>query len=165
MSIAPHAGEKFTVADLFARFGPMPLNRIRFTPAPGTATEDDLLSLQTQEEASLELIDECVPGFRIHPQRATRLEVARAFAFNTAIRSRPSAYCSYWPLSSAVSVPALAFEANSSSRDWKSESRRTSISRRAPSGERAPAIGSSSRSRMVGAIMPLIIIGLDGIWH
>src|SRR3954453_11970408 len=48
----------WTVADLESRFGPsMPLSRIRFTPEPGTATEQDLLDLLEHEDRLYELVD------------------------------------------------------------------------------------------------------------
>ncbi len=33
-----------TAADLVERFGAIPLWRVRFVPAPGTATEDDVVA-------------------------------------------------------------------------------------------------------------------------
>ncbi len=46
-----------TVADLAARFGPMPLSRFRFSPFPGTATEEDVVRLQERERRLYELVD------------------------------------------------------------------------------------------------------------
>jgi Uma2 family endonuclease len=50
-------GDTLTVADLFQRFGPMLLKRIRFDPWPGTATEQDVLDLQAKEGRLFELMD------------------------------------------------------------------------------------------------------------
>src|SRR5690349_16486995 len=46
-----------TVADLMTRFGAMPLERIRFAPFPGTATEEDLVGLNERKEGLYELVD------------------------------------------------------------------------------------------------------------
>jgi Uma2 family endonuclease len=47
----------WTAADLVARFGPISLGRIRSLPAPGTATEDDLLAIHNSESRLFELVD------------------------------------------------------------------------------------------------------------
>jgi hypothetical protein len=47
----------WTVADLFDRFGPILLSRIRFDPAPGTATEDDVVEIHEREKRLFELVD------------------------------------------------------------------------------------------------------------
>lgn len=46
-----------TVADLWQRLGQVPLDRIRLTPAPGTAVEQDVLDANAQSDRSYELID------------------------------------------------------------------------------------------------------------
>jgi Uma2 family endonuclease len=46
-----------TVADLYKRFGPIPLSRIRFDPEPGTATEKDVLRINDHENCLCELVD------------------------------------------------------------------------------------------------------------
>jgi Uma2 family endonuclease len=46
-----------TLADLLDRLGHVPLERIRFRPAPGTATEDDVLEIVRRERRLCELID------------------------------------------------------------------------------------------------------------
>jgi Uma2 family endonuclease len=46
-----------TLADLHKRLGGIPLDRIRFEPAPGTATEQDVLELDRREGRGCELID------------------------------------------------------------------------------------------------------------
>ena len=47
----------WTAADLLARFGPIPLRRIRHDPAPGTATEADVIELYEREKRLYELVD------------------------------------------------------------------------------------------------------------
>lgn len=47
----------WTAADLYRRFGPMPLERFRLDPAPGTATEDDVVLICDREELLYELVD------------------------------------------------------------------------------------------------------------
>jgi Uma2 family endonuclease len=46
-----------TLADLRKRLGNISLNRIRFHPAPGTATEKDVVEVEERENVSCELID------------------------------------------------------------------------------------------------------------
>lgn len=45
-----------TLADLLERFGTIPFCRIRQDPAPGTATEDDLLAVLVREDYLYELV-------------------------------------------------------------------------------------------------------------
>src|SRR5262249_19529292 len=68
MNLIPDAPSSWTIADLMERFGPMLLSRIRFNPAPGTATEQDVLDLNAHEDRLYELVDgtlvEKTVGFR-----------------------------------------------------------------------------------------------------
>ena len=54
---ATQAPPEWTLADLYERFGPMPIQRIRMHPAPGTATEDDVLAINDHEDRLCELVD------------------------------------------------------------------------------------------------------------
>ena len=45
-----------TVADLVELFGPMPVGRIRTNPAPGTATEQDVIDIEARESRLCELV-------------------------------------------------------------------------------------------------------------
>jgi len=47
----------WTVADLFLRFGAIPLHRVVNDPAPGTATIDDVVRLDDHHDRLCELID------------------------------------------------------------------------------------------------------------
>ena len=47
----------WTATDLVARFGPIPLNRVRHDPAAGTATEEDVIRLHDAEDRLYELVD------------------------------------------------------------------------------------------------------------
>ena len=47
----------WTAADLVERFGPIPLHRIRLDPAPGTATEQDVIQIHNREDRLFELVD------------------------------------------------------------------------------------------------------------
>ncbi len=47
----------YTLGDLYERFGPMPFQRIRQVPAPGTATEDDVEEIHAREKRLCELVD------------------------------------------------------------------------------------------------------------
>lgn len=46
-----------TLADLLNRLGQVPLERIRFQPPPGTATEHDVLEIAAREHRLCELVD------------------------------------------------------------------------------------------------------------
>ena len=46
-----------TLADLMERLGRVPLERIRFRPPPGTATESDVLEVRSREQKCCELVD------------------------------------------------------------------------------------------------------------
>lgn len=46
----------WTAADLVERFGAIPLNRIRRDPAPGTATEQDVIEIHDRENRLYELV-------------------------------------------------------------------------------------------------------------
>ena len=46
-----------TLADLLDRLGRVPLERIRFHPPPGTATERDVLEIAAREDRLCELVD------------------------------------------------------------------------------------------------------------
>ena len=46
-----------TLADLLARLGGVPLDRVRFRPAPGTAVERDVIELHDRENRLYELVD------------------------------------------------------------------------------------------------------------
>jgi Uma2 family endonuclease len=56
-----HANEivysDWTAADLVYRFGPIPLHRVRIDPAPGAATERDVVKIRDREERLYELVD------------------------------------------------------------------------------------------------------------
>ena len=47
----------WTAADLVERFGPIPLWRVRMVPAPGTATEQDVIDIHDREKRLCELVD------------------------------------------------------------------------------------------------------------
>jgi len=47
----------WTAADLVERFGPVPLHRVRHDPAPGSATERDVVEIHDREDRLYELAD------------------------------------------------------------------------------------------------------------
>ena len=47
----------WTAVDLVERFGAIPLSRVVQNPAPGTATEQDVIDLDEHEDRLCELID------------------------------------------------------------------------------------------------------------
>ena len=47
----------WTAVDLVERFGAIPLSRIRQNPAPGTATEQDVIEIDAHEDRLCELVD------------------------------------------------------------------------------------------------------------
>jgi len=49
--------EVWTAVDLIERFGPVPLNRVRTNPPPGSATENDVIEIHDRENRLFELLD------------------------------------------------------------------------------------------------------------
>ena len=47
----------WTAVDLVQRFGPIPLSRVRTTPPPGSATEQDVIAIHDRENRLCELLD------------------------------------------------------------------------------------------------------------
>lgn len=78
------AGTIDTLADLLDRLGGIPLNRVRMRPAPGTATEDDVLFVGDHEDRLCELVDgvlvEKAYGFRGSLLAAALGAILRGFA-------------------------------------------------------------------------------------
>src|SRR5438552_6952402 len=72
-----------TLADLLADLGDVSPERVRFTPPPGTATEADLLALQSVTDRLYELVDgtlvEKAMGFRESLVAATLIRILGAF--------------------------------------------------------------------------------------
>lgn len=73
----------WTVADLLAHFGPIALRRIRHDPAPGRATEQDVLDLHRREGRLYELVDgvlvEKVMGFKESALACVLIQILRNF--------------------------------------------------------------------------------------
>src|SRR5579863_9463363 len=57
MAHVPSLHTELTLADLHEYFGPLPAGRIRTLPAPGTATEADVIYLAEHEDRLCELVD------------------------------------------------------------------------------------------------------------
>lgn len=57
MSHAIDSQTTWTAADLVHRFGPIPLSRVRHDPAPGTATEQDVIFIHDRENRLYELVE------------------------------------------------------------------------------------------------------------
>lgn len=57
MSYAIDPQTNWTAADLVHRFGPIPLSRVRHDPAPGTATEADVVLIHDRESRLYELVE------------------------------------------------------------------------------------------------------------
>ena len=55
-AVEPAVGT-WTAADLVLRFGAVPLSRIRHDPAPGTASEEDVVRIHDHEDRLYELVD------------------------------------------------------------------------------------------------------------
>lgn len=53
----PTVASDWTVADLLEQLGNVPANRVHLVPAPGTATEKDLLNLLDHHDKICELVD------------------------------------------------------------------------------------------------------------
>ena len=50
-------GKGLTLTDLPDRFGPIPAERIRRNPPPGSATEQDVIDIEERESRLCELVD------------------------------------------------------------------------------------------------------------
>jgi Uma2 family endonuclease len=57
MALAENQPAALTIKDLAELFGGMPAWRIRSLPAPGTATEDDVVEIEEREDRLCELVD------------------------------------------------------------------------------------------------------------
>jgi len=57
MRLRPRADDGVTIADLLMRLGNIPANRVRLHPAPGTATEKDVINVLDRENRPCELVD------------------------------------------------------------------------------------------------------------
>lgn len=57
MSLFETPSTALTIGDLAELFGDMPAWRIRSVPAPGTATEDDVVEIEEREDRLCELVD------------------------------------------------------------------------------------------------------------
>jgi Uma2 family endonuclease len=57
MSALPTTFRPWTAVRLAERFGPIPLDRIRLQPLPGTATEDHVVEIHDSESRLFELVD------------------------------------------------------------------------------------------------------------
>jgi Uma2 family endonuclease len=57
MSLSFDSAKALTVADILEMFGPVPVRRIRHDPAPGTATENDVVEISDHEDALCELVE------------------------------------------------------------------------------------------------------------
>jgi hypothetical protein len=57
MTTVATTSEDWTVADLLAAFGPIRMQRIRHSPAPGNATEQDVVDIYGREKRLYELVD------------------------------------------------------------------------------------------------------------
>lgn len=57
MAVVDSPPTALTIADLAELFGDMPAWRIRNMPAPGTATEEDVLAIEAHEDRLCELVD------------------------------------------------------------------------------------------------------------
>jgi Uma2 family endonuclease len=49
--------QHITVADILSEFGPVPISRVRTNPAPGHATEQDVIDAEVHEDRLFELFD------------------------------------------------------------------------------------------------------------
>ena len=102
-----------TLADMLRRLGNVPLDRIRFHPAPGLATERDLLEVEQVENIACELIDgvlvEKGMGYRESILATALAAMLRAFVKprNLGIVSGPDGMLRLFP--GLVRIPDVAF--------------------------------------------------------
>jgi len=57
MATVSEVRTEWTAGDLYRRFGPIPLSRIKMDPPPGTATEADAAAIDDRGERLCELVD------------------------------------------------------------------------------------------------------------
>src|SRR5271154_1923048 len=60
--ISTAVAQELTLADVLQQLGGISPRRIRFRPAPGTATEDDVIKIRDRERRLFELIDGVLGG-------------------------------------------------------------------------------------------------------
>lgn len=102
-----------TLADMLRRLGNVPLDRIRLHPAPGLATERDLLEVEQVENIACELIDgvlvEKGTGYRESILATALAAMLRAFVKprNLGIVSGPDGMLRLFP--GLVRIPDVAF--------------------------------------------------------
>ena len=103
-----------TLAELVERLGDIPLDRIRFHPAPGTATEDDVITaLEAPRKRICELIDgvlvEKAMGYRESVLASLFIELLNAWVRprNLGLVSSPDGTLRLW--AGRVRIPDVAF--------------------------------------------------------
>ena len=103
-----------TLAELVERLGGIPLDRIRFHPAPGTATEDDVIAaLEAPRKRICELIDgvlvEKAMGYRESVLASLLIELLNAWVRprNLGLVSSPGGTLRLW--AGRVRIPDVAF--------------------------------------------------------
>jgi Uma2 family endonuclease len=114
MSAALSADPIDNLAELVERLGGIPLERIRFRPAPGTATEDDVIAaLEAPRKRLCELIDgvlvEKPMGYSESLLAALLIEVLNAFVRprNLGLVTAPDGTMRLW--AGRVRIPDVAF--------------------------------------------------------
>jgi Uma2 family endonuclease len=102
-----------TLAELVERLGDIPLNRIRLQPAPGTATEADVIAIEGRENRLCELVDgvlvEKATRFREACLAGVYLALLREFIVprNLGVVSGADGMVSLFP--GLVRIPDVAF--------------------------------------------------------
>ena len=106
--------ENDSLAELVERLGDIPLNRIRLHPAPGTATEDDVITaLEAPRKRICELIDgvlvEKAMGYRESVLASLFIELLNAWVRprNLGLVSSPDGTLRLW--AGRVRIPDVAF--------------------------------------------------------
>ncbi len=114
MSAALSADPIDNLAELVERLGGIPLERIRFHPPPGTATEDDVIAaLEAPRKRLCELVDgvlvEKAMGYSESLLAALLIEVLNAFvrARNLGLVTAPDGTMRLW--AGRVRMPDVAF--------------------------------------------------------
>ncbi len=102
-----------TLADLLERLGGIPADRVRFHPAPGTATEADVIEVERREDRLCELVDgvlvEKAIGFRESLLAAALCGILREFVVprNLGLVSGADGMVRLFP--GLVRIPDVAF--------------------------------------------------------
>ncbi len=108
-----NAAVSLTIAERIEELGHISANRLRLSPAPGTATVEDLMDANTHRNPLCELIDQTLVekavGFESSVVAATILKIIATFVFPRRLGLVAGADGMFRLLASTVRAPDVAF--------------------------------------------------------